>query len=219
MTKKIAIIDYDMGNLLSVSKALEKVTAGSNTEVVITRDAHVIADATHVVLPGVGAFKECMHNLETYNLIDPIKDAVSTSGKPFLGICLGMQLLFEEGLEDCTEGQPHKGLGIIKGRVEAFSSDMVQNGERLKVPHMGWNSIDIKKDSPLLRDTPEGSFFYFVHTYYCAPTDGEATLTTTNYGFDFTSSIAVGNIVATQFHPEKSQRVGLHILKNFTEMN
>ncbi len=219
MTKKIAIIDYDMGNLLSVSKALEKVTASSGAEIVITRDARVIADASHIVLPGVGAFKECMHNLEQYNLIGPIKKAISTSGKPFLGICLGMQLLFEEGLEDSEKDKPHKGLGIIKGRVEGFPCDMVQNGERLKVPQMGWNSIDIKKDSPLLRDTPAGSFFYFVHTYYCAPTDDAVTLTKTNYGFDFTSSIAVENIVATQFHPEKSQRVGLHILKNFTEMN
>ncbi len=222
MTKKIAIIDYDMGNLLSVSKALEKVTSNNNVEVVITRDARVIADASHIVLPGVGAFKECMHNLEQYDLIDPIKKAVSTSGKPFLGICLGMQLLFEkgeEGLEDCADGQPHTGLGLIKGSVVAFPTDMEQNGERLKVPQMGWNSIDIKKDSPLLRDTPGGSFFYFVHTYYCAPTEDAVTLTKTNYGFDFTSSVAVENIVATQFHPEKSQRVGLHILKNFTEMS
>ncbi|VAW35131.1 Imidazole glycerol phosphate synthase amidotransferase subunit [hydrothermal vent metagenome] len=218
MTKKIAIIDYDMGNLLSVSKALEKVTAGTGAEVVVTREPATIADASHIVLPGVGAFKECMRNLESYDLIGPIKEAVSTSGKPFLGICLGMQLLFEEGLEDCAEGLPHKGLGLIKGSVVAFRTDMEQAGERLKVPHMGWNSIEIKKDSPLLGGIEDGSFFYFVHTYYCAPTDDSVTLTKTNYGFDFTSSVAVENIVATQFHPEKSQRVGLHILKNFTEM-
>ncbi|VAV84445.1 Imidazole glycerol phosphate synthase amidotransferase subunit [hydrothermal vent metagenome] len=219
MKKKIAIIDYDMGNLLSVSKALEKVTADTNAEVIITRDPSVIADASHIVLPGVGAFKECMHNLETYDLIEPIKKAVTSSGKPFLGICLGMQLLFEEGLEDCAEGQPHKGLALIKGSVVAFPTDMEQAGERLKVPHMGWNSIDIKKDSPLLENIEDGSFFYFVHTYYCAPTGDGVTLTKTNYGFDFTSSLAVENIVATQFHPEKSQKVGLHLLKNFTEMN
>lgn len=217
MAKKIAIIDYDMGNLLSVSKALEKV-ASSGTSVTVTREPSVIADASHIVLPGVGAFKECMHNLEAYGLVDPIKKAVG-SGKPFLGICLGMQLLFEEGLEDTTDGSPHEGLGIIKGRVVGFPSDMEQNGERLKVPQMGWNSIDIKKPSPVLKDTPDGSFFYFVHSYYCAPTDDSVTLTKTNYGFDFTSSLAVENIVAFQFHPEKSQKVGLKILKNFSEMS
>jgi glutamine amidotransferase len=218
MADKIAIIDYDMGNLLSVSKALEKVTAGSKTEIIVTREPSVLADASHVVLPGVGAFKECMHNLEVYNLIDPIKKAIA-SGKPFLGICLGMQLLFEEGLEDCEQGHAHKGLEIIKGSVEAFPLDMKQNNERLKVPQMGWNSIDIKKDSPVLRGIDDGSFFYFVHSYYCAPTDGSVTLTKTNYGLDFTSSIAVDNIVAFQFHPEKSQKIGLKILKNFAEMN
>jgi len=218
MAMKIAIIDYDMGNLLSVSKAIEKVTAGSGTEVLITRDPLVLADASHIVLPGVGAFKECMHNLEAYGLIEPIKTVIS-SGKPFLGICLGMQLLFEEGLEDCEKGAPHKGLGLIKGSVVGFPIDMEQGGERLKVPHMGWNSIDTKKDSPLLKGAEDGAFFYFVHSYYCVPTDDSVTLTKTNYGFDFTSSLAVENIVATQFHPEKSQTAGLKILKNFTEMN
>jgi glutamine amidotransferase len=217
MADKIAIIDYDMGNLLSVSKALEKV-ATKNTEVVVTREPTVLADASHVVLPGVGAFKECMRNLEEYKLIEPIKKAIA-SGKPFLGICLGMQLLFEEGLEDSEQGRAHKGLGIIKGSVAAFPLDMEQGGERLKVPQMGWNSIDIKKNSPVLKNTSDGAFFYFVHSYYCAPTDDSITLTKTNYGLDFTSSVAIDNIVAFQFHPEKSQKAGLKILKNFTEMN
>ncbi|MCK4846945.1 MAG: imidazole glycerol phosphate synthase subunit HisH [Deltaproteobacteria bacterium] len=206
----IAIIDYDMGNLRSVQKAFEHIGA----EATVTREAKVIANASHIVLPGVGAFKECMKNLEAYDLIDPILKATA-SGKPFLGICLGLQLLFEES-EEHGFGETLKGLGIIKGRVKGFTPTP---GKGLKVPHMGWNSIKKKKDSQLLKDIDDDSFFYFVHSYYALPTDEAVTLTTTDYGIDFTSSIESDNIMACQFHPEKSQDVGLKLLKNFKDLD
>ncbi len=205
----IAIIDYDMGNVRSVQKAFEKVGA----ETCVTRDPAVIADASHVVLPGVGAFKDCMSNLTEYGLIDPILKVVS-SGKPFLGICLGLQLLFDEGMEFGL----HKGLGVIKGRVVRFPSMKDAAGAELKVPHMGWNSIDKKKDSALLEGVTDGSYVYFVHSYYALPADEPVILTTTGYGIDFTSSIEKDNVMACQFHPEKSQKTGLRILKNFSSI-
>lgn len=201
----IAIIDYDMGNLRSVSKAFEKVGAGA----VVTRDADIIRSASHVVLPGVGAFRDCMKNLVDYGLVEPILRHIE-SGKPFLGICLGLQLLFEEG----TEFGTHKGLGVIKGRVVRFPFSAGQ----LKVPHIGWNGVNIKKSSPLLKGIADGTYFYFVHSYYCEPVDAGVSLTTTDYGLEFTSSIATDNVYACQFHPEKSQRAGLQVLKNFSEI-
>lgn len=205
----IAIIDYDMGNLRSVQKAFERVGATAT----VTREPKAILDASHVVLPGVGAFKDCMHNLEQYGLIDAIHKAIA-SGKPFLGICLGLQLLFEEGMEFGV----HKGLGVIKGKVVRFPSMKDASGAELKVPHMGWNEIKKQKDSPILKDVDDRSYLYFVHSYYAAPEDGSVVLTSTDYGVDFTSSIAKDNVTACQFHPEKSQKVGLRILKNFSEM-
>lgn len=206
----IAIIDYDMGNLRSVEKALERVGA----EARVTRDPETIKGASHVVLPGVGAFTECMKKLESYGLVEPVLRSVE-SGKPFLGICLGLQLLFEES----TEFGLHKGLGIIKGRVVRFPSPLAEGGRELKVPHMGWNSIKIKKPSPLLKGVPEGSFFYFVHSYLAVPEDPSVNLTTTGYGVEFASSIAVDNVFACQFHPEKSQKVGLKVLENFKNLS
>ncbi|HEY5593851.1 MAG TPA: imidazole glycerol phosphate synthase subunit HisH, partial [Nitrospiria bacterium] len=196
----IAIIDYGMGNLRSVSKAFERL--GFTTTV--TREPGVIADASHVVLPGVGAFPDCMRNLEEMGLVDPIRQALS-SGKPFLGICLGLQLLFTES----EEFGLHKGLGWIRGRVVRFKS----NG--LKVPHMGWNSLTIRKPSPVLEGLPADAMVYFVHSYYVAPEDPSLIATTTEYGLSFASSIAAGNVFACQFHPEKSQAVGLMLLRNF----
>ncbi|MBI3811073.1 MAG: imidazole glycerol phosphate synthase subunit HisH [Nitrospirae bacterium] len=196
----IAIIDYGMGNLRSVSKAFERL--GWTTAV--TRDPRVIADASHVVLPGVGAFPDCMRNLEQMGLIDPIRHALS-SGKPFLGICLGLQLLFTES----EEFGVHKGLGWIRGRVVRFKN----NG--LKVPHMGWNTVTIQKPTPVLDGLPSDAMVYFVHSYYVAPDDPGLIATTTEYGIPFASSIAVGNVFACQFHPEKSQAVGLMLLGNF----
>jgi glutamine amidotransferase len=206
----IAIIDYDMGNLRSVEKAFERVGA----EAIVTRSPEAIKAVSHVVLPGVGAFSECMKKLEGYGLVEPVIRSIE-SGKPFLGICLGLQLLFEES----TEFGLHKGLGIIKGRSVRFPLPGAEKGTELKVPHMGWNSVKIEKPSPLLNDVPEGSFFYFVHSYYAVPEDPAVTLTTTNYGVDFVSSIAKDNIFGCQFHPEKSHKVGLRVLKNFKELH
>ena len=200
----IAIIDYDMGNVRSVSKAFEKV----GSEAVVTRDPRAIADASHIVLPGVGAFKDCMRNLEEYGLVEPILKSIE-KGKPFLGICLGLQLLFEES----DEFGVHKGLGVIKGRVERF-----KDTPGLKVPHMGWNEIKKSKDSLLLEGIKDGEFFYFVHSYFAVPKDRSVDLTTTGYGIDFTSSIEAGNVMACQFHPEKSQKAGLRVLKNFSSI-
>ena len=205
----IAIIDYDMGNLKSVAKAFEKVGAIAT----VTRDPKVLADASHVVLPGVGAFKDCMRNLEAYGLIDPIAMAVA-SGKPFLGICLGLQLLFDES----NEFGVHKGLGLIPGRVVRFPSSKDEFGMELKVPHMGWNEVEKAKESPLLEGVTDGAYFYFVHSYYAVPADAAVTLTRTGYGVSFTSSIAKDNVFACQFHPEKSQKAGLRVLKNFSSM-
>ena len=202
----IAIIDYDMGNLLSVQKAFEML----GFEARVTRDVGVINNASHVVLPGVGAFKDCMSNLDKFSLIDPIK-AVCKSGKPFLGICLGLQLLFETGFEQGT----HEGLGIIKGEVVRFPKPHHEDVSEYKVPHMGWNTVQKKKESALLDGIEDGGYFYFVHSYYARPDDPSVVLTTTDYGVEFVSSIEDGNIFASQFHPEKSQRLGLKLLENF----
>jgi glutamine amidotransferase len=197
----IAIIDYGMGNLRSVSKAFEAV----GHQAVVTRDPRVIGEASHVVLPGVGAFGECMANVERYGLAEPIRTAIQ-SGKPFLGICLGLQLLFTESEEFGT----HKGLGIIPGRVRPFEIDPT-----LKVPHMGWNQVNIQRPCPLFEGITDGDHWYFVHSYFVDPVDRRIAATTTTYGVPFVSSIWWNNVVACQFHPEKSQAVGLRFIKNF----
>ena len=199
----IAIVDYDMGNLRSVQKGFEKVGASAT----ITRDPKVIADASRLVLPGVGAFGVCMEKLESYELITPIKEFIA-SGKPFLGICLGLQLLFEESDEFGSK----QGLGIFKGKVLRFpASD-------LKVPHMGWNNVELKKKSRLMEGVDDGSYFYFVHSYYVEPINS-VTLGTTGYGLTFCSAVEMDNVFATQFHPEKSQKAGLKILENFAKLS
>ncbi len=197
----IAIIDYGMGNLRSVFKAFEAV----GHQALVTRDARVIADASHVVLPGVGAFGDCMANLERYALIAPIQAAIQ-SGKPFLGICLGLQLLFTES----EEFGLHKGLGIIPGRVKKFVLD-----PSLKVPHMGWNDIAVVRPAPPFAGIASGSYCYFVHSYYVEPADPAVIATVTEYGKPFASAVWKDNIVACQFHPEKSQAVGLQLIKTF----
>ena len=199
--RSIAIIDYGMGNLRSVQKGLERV--GYLAEV--TRDPERIEAANGVVLPGVGAFGACMDNLRTYGLIDTVRRVI-TRGTPFLGICLGMQLLFEES----EEFGPVPGLGIFPGRVVRFPETL-----GLKVPHMGWNQIRKQGEPQHLRGINDGVFVYFVHSYYVAPADASLTATTTEYGVEFTSAIARDNVFATQYHPEKSQTVGLKILENF----
>jgi imidazole glycerol-phosphate synthase subunit HisH len=210
----IAIIDYGMGNLRSVHKAF----AAVGHDAVVTRDPHVLNKASHLVLPGVGAFADCMANLEQYGLIDPIRKGIA-NGKPFLGICLGLQLLFTES----EEFGMHKGLDIVSGKVRRFqfqpgsamSTSPMPNA--LKVPHMGWNELTVKRVAPPLQNLPTGTQVYFVHSYYVEPSDPSIIATTTNYGTSFVSSIWRDNVFACQYHPEKSQTTGLQIVKNFAE--
>jgi glutamine amidotransferase len=197
----IAIIDYGMGNLRSVQKGFERVRFQSQ----VTRDLEQIASARGIVLPGVGAFSACMENLRRFGLAKPIKEAVRQK-KPFLGICLGFQLLFRESEEFGSQ----KGLDLLPGKVVGFRSE---NG--LKVPHMGWNRIEKKKESPFLEGISDGDYVYFVHSYYVVPEDPSIIATTTTYGPSFASSIAKDHLFACQFHPEKSQEIGLRILANF----
>jgi imidazole glycerol-phosphate synthase subunit HisH len=197
----IAVIDYGMGNLRSVQKGLQRI--GARAE--ITRDPSVIARARGVVLPGVGAFNACMQNLTRYDLTGPIKETVARR-KPFLGICLGFQLLFTESEEFGRQ----KGLDIFSGKVVGFRSE---NG--LKVPHMGWNRIEKKRNTPFLEGIEDGEYVYFVHSYFVIPENESLVATTTPYGISFASSIATDYLFACQFHPEKSQELGLRILANF----
>ena len=201
----IAIIDYGMGNLRSVQKGFERV----GHEAVVTSDAKMILSASKVVLPGVGAFPDCMRNLREYGLIEAVQQSIR-SGKPFLGICLGLQLLFTESEEFGIS----KGLDIIKGRVIRFKGPEFSG---LKIPHMGWNSIAIKRQAPALKDVPDNSHVYFVHSFHVVPEDKGVIATTTPYGFEFVSSVWKDNVFAVQFHPEKSQTLGLSILKRFGE--
>ena len=208
----IAVIDYGMGNLRSVQKALEFVGA----KVIVTHDPDLILSADSVVLPGVGAFKDCMANLNKLSLIDPIRKFID-SGKPFLGICLGLQVLFEES----EEYGPVPGLGILPGKVVKFidgSSD-TRKGPQIKIPHMGWNQIKVKKSAPLFAGVGDSPYFYFVHSYYVVPEDPEMVATVTYYGIEFVSGIQHKNIYAFQFHPEKSQTLGLSILERFSNLN
>ncbi len=199
----IAIVDYGMGNLRSVHKGFER----QGFAAIITQDAAVVKDAGGLVLPGVGAFKKAMENLEELGLVRPIIRFIE-SGKPFLGICLGYQLLFSES----EEFGRRQGLGIFKGRVVRFP---FAAGSTLKVPHMGWNAAKITKQVPALAGLGENPHFYFVHSYYPCPDDGKIVATVTDYGGEFASSIGEGRLFACQFHPEKSQERGLKILENF----
>ena len=197
----IAIIDYGMGNLRSVQKGLERV----GVDTLVTRDVGQIQSARGVVLPGVGAFSACMENLGNFGLIEPIREIVRGQ-KPFLGICLGFQLLFSESEEFGNQ----RGLDLFPGKVVGFQA----NGE-LKVPHMGWNRINKEQDTPFLEGISTGDYVYFVHSFYVAPQDLTIVATTTDYGQSFVSSIATDRLFACQFHPEKSQELGLRILANF----
>jgi glutamine amidotransferase len=202
MGKFVAVIDYGLGNLRSVSKALEAVGAG----VKVTSSAGAIADSSAIVLPGVGTFKRAMDNLARLRILPSMLKAIK-QGRPFLGICLGLQILF-------TESEEHgycKGLDIISGKVKKFGSGM-------KIPHMGWNSIKFKAQgakSKIFNDIPDGSYFYFVHSYYVTPQDKGMIVATTEYGDEFTSAVNKDNIWGVQFHPEKSEKPGLKILENF----
>jgi glutamine amidotransferase len=200
----IAIIDYGMGNLRSVQKAFER----SGHEATITDDPAVLADARKVVLPGVGAFRDAIAAIESRQLVEPIR-AVVAGGKPLLGICLGLQLLFERSFED---GE-YQGLGVIPGDVVRFGLP-----PEYKVPHMGWNQVRFRRRPPIFAGIDEGAHFYFVHSYYVVPRDASVIATETDYSQPFCSSIWRDNLFATQFHPEKSQRDGLRLLKNFAEL-
>jgi imidazole glycerol-phosphate synthase subunit HisH len=205
----IAIIDYGMGNLRSVQKGFEKIGA----EAIVTADPQVVLQSDKVVLPGVGAFRDCMRNLEQAGFVDPILKIIN-EGRPFLGICVGMQLLFT----DSVEFGLYQGLNVIPGHVLRFPDNMQVAAEDLKVPQMGWNQLRFKRRPPAFEGIADGSNVYFVHSYYVKPDSDDVIATTTDYGIEFCSSIWKDNIVATQFHPEKSQDVGLRILKNFAEI-
>ena len=207
----IAIIDYDIGNLRSVQKALEHVGADAR---LITTPAE-LAQADKVVLPGVAAFGDAVEELRSMGLAEPLRDAVR-GGMPFLGFCLGLQMLFETSDEN---GQ-HEGLGVLPGKVVRFdfSSDELA-GHRLSVPHMGWNQLAVAApDCPMLDGIDDGAFVYFAHSYHVVPADDAIIATTTSYGIEFVSSVWKDNIFATQFHPEKSQTVGLRLLQNFVKI-
>jgi len=206
----IVVIDYGMGNLRSVSKALESLGAS----VRVTSDPNEVAAASKVILPGVGAFGAAMDELTRRQLVEPIKAAIG-GGTPYLGICLGLQLLFEHSEEGDAAG-----LGVLRGAVKRFPA-----GTTLKIPHMGWNQVSARQETgdrrqgkcPLLKDVPDGSYFYFVHSYYGAPQDESVVALETEYGTRFASMVWKDRLFATQFHPEKSQTIGLKLLKNFID--
>ena len=200
----VAIIDYGAGNLSSVKKALDYLGAESE----ITQDKEKILSASHVILPGVGSFGDAMKSMAERGLVEPVKQA-ACSGKPFLGICLGLQLLFESSEE--SEGV--EGLGLIKGKIVQIPRD---NG--LKVPHIGWNSVKINQKNGIFSGIEDGSYFYFVHSFYLKDAETDAVAATTEYGVDIECAVQKGNLCATQFHPEKSSRLGLQLLENFLKM-
>ncbi len=200
----IAIIDYGMGNLRSVQKGFEKV----GHQALVTSDPAEVARAQKVVLPGVGAFEDAMTEIRRRELLGPVLEAID-SDRPFLGICLGLQLLFERSYEN---GE-HEGFGVLEGEVVRFELP-----PEFSVPHMGWNQLAIPRRPSILKGIEPGTHFYFVHSFYVVPKDEKAIAATTDYGVEFCAMICRGNTFATQFHPEKSQAEGLKILKNFAEL-
>lgn len=201
----VAVVDYGMGNLRSVSKAIEHVASGDR--VVVTSDPAEVAKADRVVVPGQGAMPDCMAQLAACGLRQAVIDAAAS--KPFLGICIGLQMLFEHSEEGGIAG-----LGILPGRVRHFpAAETVDKG--LKVPHMGWNEVTQAEAHPLWQDIPDGARFYFVHSYYVEPAEPSIIAGSTGYGIPFTSAVARDNIFAVQFHPEKSAQAGLQLLGNF----
>ena len=199
----IFIINYGLGNLHSVGKAVEFVGG----EPVVTDDPEVIMRAEKIILPGVGAFADGMAGLESRGLIAPLLDAAQ-NGSPLLGICLGMQLLFEESEEQGV----HKGLGLLEGKVVFFK------GSGRKIPQIGWNQVRLQNDATLFAGIQNGDYFYFNHSYYCTPDNPGIVAAFTEYGISFPSAVERGNLFGVQFHPEKRQKLGLQILKNFVEL-
>ncbi len=210
----IGVVDYGMGNLRSVGKALESLGFSAR----VSGSAAELARCRGIVLPGVGAFRDCMSNLERQDLLPFLRDVLS-EGRPFLGICLGLQVLFAES----EEFGRHEGIGFFPGKVVRFPRGMKEaragsGAPPLKVPHMGWNRVTFTTDHPVLRGIPDGTYFYFVHSYYVEPADPSIASCRTSYGIEFTSGVGRGNLLAVQFHPEKSQSAGLALLGNFGRM-
>lgn len=202
----IAIVNYEVGNIRSVEKAVQKAAEGTGQEVVVTADRDVILRADGVLLPGVGAFGACISNLQRFHLQDVVL-AVVEKGTPLLGICVGMQMLFEES----EEMGRWPGLAILPGRVRRFEGN-------LRVPQIGWNQLHHDGTNPLLRGIPDGAYAYFVHSYYCDAADPKDVVATTEYGIVYPSVVNRANVWGVQFHPEKSHRVGLQILRNFVHI-
>ncbi len=201
----VTIVDYQMGNLRSVQKALEHIGANAT----ISNDPEVVASAERLILPGVGAFGDAIRELRNRHLVEPIIEFIRKD-RPFLGICLGLQLLFESS----DEGGLHQGLGVLPGRVVRFELP-----EQYKVPHMGWNQVETRQNNVQLSDRlPADPYFYFVHSYYVLPSDASLCWLACDYGGPFCAAVARGNLFATQFHPEKSQTNGLQLLENFSRM-
>jgi glutamine amidotransferase len=202
----IAIVDYGMGNLKSVEKALEKIGASCQ----VTANENEILSAEKVIVPGVGAFGDAMTELSERKLIEPLK-LLAKRNTPVLGICLGLQIMFETS----EENRGVNGLGIIPGEVKRFS---FPPDSALRIPHIGWNTVAFKKESPLFSGIPSGSFFYFVHSFYCSPKNSDVVISETDYGNRFVSSVNSNRLFGVQFHPEKSQDYGLKLLKNFVAL-
>ena len=214
MSRVVAVVDYGMGNLRSVSQAVLHVAAGAGLEVVVTADAGQVRAAERVVLPGQGAMPDCMRELRESGLLPAVLEAAAA--KPLLGVCVGMQMLLERSAEGPTEG-----LGLIAGEVLRFDlADRLQpDGSRYKVPQMGWNRVHQRRPHPVWGGVPDGEWFYFVHSFYARPLDPRHSVGETEYGARFTSAVARDNIFATQFHPEKSADQGLALYRNFLHWN
>ena len=206
----VAVIDYGMGNLHSVAKALEKV--GEGVEIRVTSDAQTILSADRVVLPGVGAMRDCMGEITRLGLDKTIHEFVE-SGKPLFGVCVGMQVL----LDSSAENNGVTCLGILPGQVEYFGDNLtdIKTGDKLKIPHMGWNQVHQEIDHPMWEGIAQDARFYFVHSFYAQPGHPDLIAASTNYGFPFTSAVTKDNVFAVQFHPEKSQHSGLDLYANF----
>jgi glutamine amidotransferase len=208
----IAIVDSGIANLRSVQKGFERVEADAK----VVEDPRSLRDASGIVLPGVGAFADGISKLQDGGFVEPLLRAIET-GKPVLGICLGLHFLFSES----EEFGHHAGLNVIKGRVVRFTNiavGAVREPPLLKIPHMGWNRIRIERQAPIFKGIPDGAFFYFVHSYYVQPEDESVIAATTEYGLRFASALWRDNLFACQFHPEKSQALGLQLLKNFASL-
>ena len=214
MTRTVAVVDYGMGNLRSVSQAVRHVAAGSGVDVIVTADPRQVLAAERVVLPGQGAMPDCMRELRDSGLLGAVLDAAAR--KPLMGVCIGMQMLLSH-----SEEGPTQGLGLIAGEVKRFALDgrLQSDGSRFKVPQMGWNQVRQVRTHALWAGVPDSSYFYFVHSYYAAPADAVHSVGETDYGGSFTCALARDNIFATQFHPEKSAEHGLALYRNFLHWN